>query len=196
VPFDENSICRIYSMSKPVTGITAMTVIEEGRLGLDHPVSDVIPQWRPLRVAVNPRASLDSRPATKTITIRHLLTHTSGLAYWTPLSGADALPAAYRKRGITAGNYGARLNRPGHRPQAKGLEDMINRVAELPLAAEPGTVYRYSIGLDVMGLVIERVSGKSLESYFRELIFEPLQMTSTGFQVPPGQAERLTTNYT
>jgi CubicO group peptidase (beta-lactamase class C family) len=69
------------------------------------------------------------------------------------------------------------------------------RVAELPLAAEPGTAYQYSIGYDVMGLIIERVSGKSLEAYFREQIFEPLKMTSSGFQVPLNQATRLTTNY-
>lgn len=195
IPFDENSICRIYSMSKPVTGIAAMTLIEDGRLRLDQPVSDVLPELRTLRVAVDPRGGLESRPATKTMTMRHLLTHTSGLAYWTPLSGADTLPSAYRERGITPGNYGVRLNRPGYGPQAKGLADMIKRVADLPLAAEPGTTYQYSIGLDVMGAVIERVSGKSLDAYFRERIFDPLQMASTGFHVRAAEAERLTTNY-
>jgi CubicO group peptidase (beta-lactamase class C family) len=195
IPFDESSICRIYSMSKPVTGIAAMTLIEDGTQRLDQPVSDVIPELRTLRVAVDPRGGLEARPATRTMTMRHLLTHTSGLAYWTPLSGADALPSAYRERGITPGNYGARLNRPGYGPQAKGLADMISRVAELPLAAEPGTACQYSIGLDVMGLVIERVSGKSLDAYFRERIFDPLQMASTGFQVRAAEAERLTTNY-
>ncbi|MBA3641185.1 MAG: beta-lactamase family protein [Acidobacteria bacterium] len=194
-PFDESSICRIYSMSKPVTGIAAMMLVEAGKLRLDQPVADVIPEWRSLRVAVNPRTSLDSRPATKVMTMRHLLTHTSGLAYWTPLSGADAVPSAYRARGITPGNYGTRLNRPGYGPQANGLEDMIERLAELPLISEPGTTYQYSVGLDVMGLVIERVSGKPLAAYFRERIFEPLQMTSTGFQVSTDHVSRLTTNY-
>lgn len=195
-PFDENSLCRIYSMTKPVTGVAAMTLIEQGKLRLDQPVADVIPEWRALRVAVDPKKSLESRPATMTMTMRHLLTHTSGLAYWTPRSGADPIPSAYRERGITPGNNGAGLKRPGYGPQAKSLADMIDRVAELPLIAEPGTAWNYSISLDVMGLVIERVSGKSLGTYFRERIFEPLQMTSTGFQVSPLQAERLTTNYT
>lgn len=194
--FDEHSICRIYSMTKPVTGIAAMALLEDGKLRLDQPVSDVIPEWRSLHVAVDPRSGLDARPATKTMTMRHLLTHTSGLAYWTPLAGTDALSAAYRERGITPGNYGARLGRPGYGPQARGLEDMIRRVAALPLAAEPGTLWRYSIGLDVMGLVIERVSGQSLEAFFRDHIFEPLKMASTGFQVPPQNTARLTTNYT
>lgn len=194
-PFDENSICRIYSMTKPVTGVAAMTLLEEGKLGLDQPVRDVIPEWRALRVAIDPNKSLASRPATRTMTMRHLLTHTSGLAYWAPFAGAGPLPAAYRERGITPGNYGTRLNRPGYGPQASDLVDMIKRLAELPLAAEPGTAWQYSIGLDVMGLVIERISGKSLDVYFRERIFDPLQMESTGFQVRASQAARLTTNY-
>ena len=194
-PFDENSICRIYSMAKPVTGVAAMTLVEDGKLRLDQPVSDVIPEWRVLRVAVDPKNSLESRPATKTMTMRNLLTHTSGLSYWTPESGGDALPSAYRERGITPGNYGVRLRRPGYGPQAKDLVDMIKRLAELPLAAEPGTTWKYSIGFDVMGLVIERISGKSLDAYFRERILEPLQMESTGFHVPASRAARLTTNY-
>jgi CubicO group peptidase (beta-lactamase class C family) len=194
-PFDENSICRIYSMSKPVTGIAAMTLVDAGKLRLDQPVADVIPEWRSLRVAIDARTSLDSRPATKIMTMRHLLTHTSGLAYWTPASGADAVPSAYRTRGITPGNYGARLNRPGYGPQANGLDEMVTRLADLPLVAEPGTRYQYSVGLDVMGLVIERVSGTSLDAYLRTRLFAPLQMTSTGFHVPADQVSRLTTNY-
>ena len=83
--FDENSICRIYSMTKPVTGIAAMLLVEDGRLSLDQPVADVLPEFRALRVAIDVERSLDSRPATKTMTMRHLLTHTSGLASWTPL---------------------------------------------------------------------------------------------------------------
>jgi CubicO group peptidase (beta-lactamase class C family) len=139
---------------------------------------------------------MESRPAVNTMTMRHLLTHTSGLSYWTPLSGVGALPTAYRERGITPGNYGAGLRRPGYGPQASSLVEMVQRVAELPLACEPGTAWNYSIGPDVMGLVIERVSGKSFDVFLRERLFEPLEMSSTGFQVAPSSAERLTTNYT
>jgi CubicO group peptidase (beta-lactamase class C family) len=148
-----------------------------------------------LRVAIDIQKSMESRPAVKTMTMRHLLTHTSGLSYWTPLSGVGALPTAYRERGITPGNYGAGLNRPGYGPQAKNLVEMVERVAELPLAYEPGTALNYSIGLDVMGLVIERVTSKGFDVFLRERLFEPLDMSSTGFQVAPKNAARLTTNY-
>ncbi len=193
--FDENSLCRIYSMTKPVTGIAAMILIEEGKLALDQPVADVVPEFRSLRVATDLQESLQSRPAVKTMTMRHLLTHTSGLSYWTPLSGVGTLPTAYRERGITPGNYGAGLKRPGYGPQAESLVEMVERVADLPLACEPGTTWNYSIGPDVMGLVIERVTGKGFDVFLRERLFEPLDMSSTGFQVGPRNAARLTTNY-
>ena len=194
--FDENSLCRIYSMTKPVTGVAAMMLVEDGRIALDQPVADVVPEFRSLRVAIDIRKSMESRPAAKTMTMRHLLTHTSGLSYWTPLSGDGALPSAYRERGITPGNYGEGLNRPGYGPQVKNLVEMVERVAELPLAREPGTAWNYSIGADVMGLVIERVTGKGFDRFLRERVFGPLGMNSTGFQVAPKDAARLTTNYT
>jgi CubicO group peptidase (beta-lactamase class C family) len=195
VRFDENSLCRIYSMTKPITGVAAMMLVEDGRIALDQPVADILPEFRRLSVATEIEKGLGSRPAVKTMTMRHLLTHTSGLSYWTPLSGAGALPAAYRERGITPGNYGARLNRPGYGPQARNLTEMVERVAELPLLCEPGTAYNYSIGLDVTGLVIERVTGKGFDVFLRERLFGPLDMSSTGFQVAPRNAARLTTNY-
>lgn len=193
-PFDENSICRIYSMSKPVTGIAAMMLVESGAMQLDQPAADVLPEFRSLRVLVDPKKGLDSLPARNTMTMRHLLTHTSGLDYWTPLSPGP-LSALYRERGITPGNVGARLNRPGYGPQVTSLDEMVGRVAELPLAHEPGTVYRYSLGLDVMGLVIERVSGRPLPEFLRERLFGPLEMTSTGFQIRAEDIDRVTTNY-
>jgi CubicO group peptidase (beta-lactamase class C family) len=195
VRFDEHSLCRIYSMTKPVTGVAAMTLVEDGRIALDQPVADVLPEWRSLRVAIDIKKDMESRPALNPITMRHLLTHTSGLSYWTPLADAGVLPAAYRERGITPGNYGSRLNRPGYGPQAGSLAEMVQRIATLPLAFEPGTAWLYSIGLDVMGLVIERVSGKGLDVFFRERIFDPLDMVSTGFQVAPKNVARMTTNY-
>lgn len=106
VPFDQHSLCRIYSMSKPVTGVAAMLLIEDGSLSLDQPVADVLPEFRSLRVAIDIEKGLASRPATRTMTMRHLLTHTSGLAYWTPMMGVGSLPAEYRAHGITPGNYG------------------------------------------------------------------------------------------
>jgi CubicO group peptidase (beta-lactamase class C family) len=194
--FDEHSVCRIYSMTKPVTGLLSILLVEAGKLRLDQPVADIIPELRTLQVALDPSKGLDARPAKQTMTIRHLLTHSSGLVYWTPQHDIGALSAAYRVRGITPGNYGAGLARPGYGSQAVGLDEMVKRLAELPLAAEPGTEWRYSVGLDVMGLVIQRVSGKALDVFARERLFDPLNMTATGFQVPAGAASRLTTNYT
>jgi CubicO group peptidase (beta-lactamase class C family) len=192
---DENSIYRMYSATKVVTGVAAMRLIQDGKLRLDQPVAELIPEFNSLRVAIDAKKSLEARPARTTMTMRHLLTHTSGLAYWIPAAGSDLLPTVYRERGITPGDYGIRGVRPGYGPQVKTLSEMIARLAELPLVADPGTVYQYSVGYDVMGLIIERVSGTSLEAYFREHIFEPLKMTSSGFQVPTNQAARLTTNY-
>ena len=195
VRFDENSLCRIYSMTKPVTGIAAMMLVEEGKIALDQAVSEVLPEFHSPRVATDIEKGLSARPAVKQMTMRHLLTHTSGLSYWTPSAGAGVLPTSYRERGITPGNYGARLNRPGYGPQARNLTEMVERAAELPLLCEPGTAYNYSIGLDVMGLVIERVTRKGFDVFLRERVFEPLDMNSTGFQVTPKNAARLTTNY-
>ena len=194
--FDESSICRIHSLTKPVTGIAAMLLVEDGKLSLDQPVADVLPEFRALRVAIDVERSLDSRPATKTMTMRHLLTHTSGFASWTPLSSGPALlHVAYRERGITPGNFGERLNRQGYGPQATSLVDMVRRLAELPLAYEPGTVSNYSIGTDVIALVIERASGMPYERFLRDRLFTPLDMPSTGFQVRREDAGRLTTLY-
>lgn len=194
-PFDEHSVCRIYSMSKPVTGIAAMCLVEDGRLRLDQPVADVLAELKDPRVVIDAATSPDARPAKAVMTMRHLLTHTSGLGYWTPLTATDAITTAFRARGITPGNYGARQNRPGFGPQVASLDQMVKRLAELPLFSDPGTAYRYAIGHDVMGLVIERVSGKPLDTFYRERIFAPLKMASTGLKVPAGATPRLTTNY-
>jgi len=194
--FDENSICRIYSMTKPVTGMAAMCLVEEGRIRLDQPVAEVLPELASLRVAIDLETGLESRPAVNTMTMRHLLTHTNGFAYWSP-AFSGVLPSAYREHGITPGNYDpVEFNRPGHGPQAKGLADMVKRLAALPLAFEPGTAWAYSLGLDVMGLVIERVTGKGLDVFLHDRLFVPLCMDSTGFQVAPRDVGRLTTNYT
>ena len=194
--FDEDSICRVYSMTKTVTGIAAMLLVDDGKLALDQPVADVLPEWRALRVAHDRSKHLESHPATKPMTVRHLLAHTSGLADWAPSAGSNPLTVAYRERGITPGNRGVRLKRAGYGPQAVDLKDMVQRVADLPLAAEPGTVYAYSsVGYAALGLAIERVSGSAFDTYCQERIFGPLGMTSTGFRVARDQIDRLTTNY-
>jgi CubicO group peptidase (beta-lactamase class C family) len=194
--FDENSICRIYSMTKHITRVATLLLVEDGKITLDQPVASVLPEFRELSVAVDIEKGLESRPATKTMTMRHLVTNSSGLGNWTPGSdGGDPLHRAYRERGITPGNYGAGLRRAEYGPQAASLEEMVARVAELPLAYEPGTVLHYSIGFDVMALVIQRVTGKPYGEFLEERLFGPLDMKSTGFQVAARDAARLTTNY-
>jgi CubicO group peptidase (beta-lactamase class C family) len=194
--FDENSICRVYSITKNVTRIAALLLVEDGRITLDQPVADMLPEFGSLRVAIDIEKGLESRPAANVMTMRHLLTNTSGLGSWTPSSDSgDALHALYRERGITPGNYGAGRNRTGYGPQVENLDEMVRRVAELPLAYEPGTRLNYSIGFDVMGLVIERVTGKRFDDFLHERLFGPLDMRSTGFHVRPENVARLTTSY-
>jgi CubicO group peptidase (beta-lactamase class C family) len=195
-PFDENSIARMYSITKNVTRIATLLLVEDGKLALDQPVTDLLPEFRDLRVIIDPAKGLDSRPARKVMTMRHLITNTSGLGSWTPGSDSgEPLHQLYRERGVTPGNYGTGRIRPGYGAQPKTLDELIGRVAELPLAFEPGTVLHYSIGFDVMALVIQRVSGMGYDEFLQRRLFKPLGMKSTGFQVSTRDADRLTTLY-
>ena len=195
-PFDENSICRVYSMTKNVTRIATLLLVEDGKISLDQPAASVLPEFAQLRVMIDPEKGLDSRPAKNVMTMRHLITNTSGLGNWTPGSDSgEELHKLYRERGITPGNFGAGLKRPEYGAQAPSMDEMVRRVAELPLSYEPGTVLHYSIGFDVMALVIERVTGKPYGDFLEERLWHPLRMTSTGFMVAPKDARRLTTNY-
>lgn len=194
--FDANSICRIYSMTKNVTRIATLLLVEDGKITLDQPVASVLPEFANLQVAINVEKSLESRRAEKVMTIRHLITNTSGLGNWTPASDSgEALHKLYRERGITPGNFGTGKRRPGFGEQPSSLDEMVSRVAELPLSFEPGTVLHYSIGFDVMALVIERVTGMAYGEFLAKRLWTPLDMPSTGFQVSRKNARRLTTNY-
>jgi CubicO group peptidase (beta-lactamase class C family) len=196
IAMDENSICRIYSMTKNVTRIATLLLVEDGVLALDQPVASVLPEFRNLRVATNFEQGLASRPATRMMTMRHLITDSSGLGNWTPASDSgEVLHRLYRERGITPGNFGQGLTRPGYGPQPATLDELAVRAAGLPLAYEPGTVLHYSIGFDVMALVIERVTGVPYGGFLQKRLFGPLGMASTGFQVARADAPRLTSNY-
>lgn len=193
VPADENTLCRIHSMSKPLTAAAAMILIEDGKLGLDQPVADVFPSWKAMRVAIAPKVSLDSRPARTAVTMRHLLTHTAGLTYF--FFKQDKVGDAYDAHGITPGlNIAAGKAKPGDR-QAHSLAEMMDRLAELPLMFDPGTQWHYSIGLDAMGAVIEKVSGQGFDEFLRQRLFDPLDMASTGFTVAPKDYARFATLY-
>jgi CubicO group peptidase (beta-lactamase class C family) len=175
-PMEKSTICRFYSMSKPVTTVAAMILWEEGRFKLDDPVSMYLPELKGVKVfaggtADNPKLA-DPR---REMTVRDLMRHTAGLTY----GFFSALPVdtLYRKNKILE---------PG-----ASLQTMIERLGKLPLAYQPGTRFHYSVATDVLGRLLEVVSKKSLDELLRERIFKPLDMKDTGFFVPEDRRDRL-----
>ncbi|MES2057725.1 MAG: serine hydrolase domain-containing protein [Pseudomonadota bacterium] len=187
-----DSLWRVYSMTKPITGMAAMILIEDGKMSLDQPVSDFIPAFRNMKVLIGPD-SLDSRPATRPITIRNLLTHTAGLGYTIITRGA--LLKEYERLGLTPGVISAAMEEQARKVRPTTLEEFANRTASAPLIADPGTVWSYSIGLDVMGRVIEVASGMSFDAFVQKRIFGPLKMTSSYWTVPQSEVGRFASNY-
>lgn len=193
-PVDIDTLWRVYSMTKPITGMAAMILIGEGRMGLDQPIADFLPEFANMTVLNDPATSLTAVPAKSQITVRHLLTHTAGLGYSIITKGP--LLNAYLDGGITPGIV-SRFPIPGAPPSSPtpDLKTFSERLAKLPLIAEPGTKWSYSISLDLMGRVIEAASGMDFEAFLQTRIFNPLKMTSTYFQVPVSETKRFVTNY-
>ncbi len=189
-----DSLWRVYSMTKPITAMAAMMLIEEGKLKLDQPLSDIYPAYKQMRVLTAPDASLDSRPATRPITIRNLLTHTAGLGYSIVTKGP--LLKEYERLGIVPFAANAQVEAQVRPTRPANLQQFAERVATLPLIAEPGTKWSYSIGLDVMAAVVEKVSGMPFERFVQTRLFTPLKMNSSYWQVPASAANRLVSNYT
>lgn len=194
-PVDENSLYRIYSMSKPITGMATMILIDEGKLGLDQPLHEILPAFRNMQVLVRPDADLmDTEPAIRPITIRQLLTHTAGLAY--QINPKSPLVDAYSAAGLVGGRV-SRMPIPGFPTvtPAPGLAEWADRLAELPLMYQPATKWNYSCSIDLLGRVIEVASGMAFEAFLKKRIFDPCGMTSTWMQVPASEVHRLTDNY-
>jgi CubicO group peptidase (beta-lactamase class C family) len=193
-PMDMDSLFRAYSMTKPITGMATMILIGEGKMKLDQPISDFLPEFKDMTVLVDGTKSLDAVPAKNPITIRNLLTHTAGLGYSIVTKGP--LLKAYMENGITPGVV-SRLPIPGFSGGAPvpDLKTFSERLAKLPLIAEPGTKWSYSVALDLMGRVIEVASGMEFGAFLQTRIFDPLKMNSSFFQVPSSEIGRLTTNY-
>ncbi|WP_268740819.1 serine hydrolase domain-containing protein [Novosphingobium album (ex Hu et al. 2023)] len=190
-----DSLFRIYSMTKPVTGMAAMQLVAQGKLGLDQPLYDILPKFRTMMVQDTYDGSVtELHPAPRPITIRYLLTHTSGIGYTIIQKGP--IKTLMEDKGLIAGQV-SRMEIPGLSRGAPvhGLDHFADRLAEVPLVSDPGARWIYSMGLDLMGRVIEVVTGRSFDAHLRETIFEPAGMTSTFFRVPAGDAGRLTTNY-
>jgi CubicO group peptidase (beta-lactamase class C family) len=190
-----DSLYRIYSMTKPVTGMAAMLLIGEGKLRLDQPIADVLPKFSQMQVQKTYDGSLtDLEPAKQPITVRHLLTHTAGLSYSIIQQGP--IKAALEEKGVVAGQI-ARAPVPGlvRGTPVPSLELFADRLADFPLVYQPGTQWSYSVGLDLMGRIIEVVSGQAFDMFLKERLFDPIGMASTFFQVPASEAGRLTTNF-
>lgn len=194
-PLGAGSLFRIYSMTKPITGMAAMILIDEGKLGLDQPIADLLPKFAKMQVQVVPDGSItDLKPATRAITVRHLLTHTAGLGYSIIQKGP--IKTAYERAGVVPGQVSrTQVRGMPDVPTAPSLAEFADRLAELPLVYQPGTQWSYSVGLDLLGRVIELASGQSFETFLQERLFGPCGMDSTFFRVPAAAAARLTDNY-
>ena len=188
-----DTLWRVYSMTKPITAMAAMLLIQDGKLKLDEPVSDFIPGFKHMTVLTDPEHSLAARPARREITIRNLLTHTAGLGYTIITTGP--LQKAYEQAGIVpfAANTQVETSLRAVRPTT--LAAFADKVATLPLIADPGTKWSYSIGLDVLARVVEVASGMPFDRFVQKRLFDPLKMTSSYWQVPASDAGRLATNY-
>lgn len=194
-PVTPDSLWRCYSMTKPVTGMAAMLLIEDGKLGLDQNIADFLPAFANPRVLIDPAKSLASRPSQSPITVRTLLTHTAGLGYAIVTTGP--LLDAYVKNGL----FAALVSRkpipgvPAFLRNPPTLAEFADRLATLPLIADPGVKWSYSVSLDLMGRLIEVASGMSFEAFVQKRIFDPLGMTSSFWQVPASEIGRFTTNH-
>lgn len=191
-----DSLFRAYSQTKPVTGIAAMLLIEEGKLKLDQPIADFAPEFANMKVAINPDKSLESRPAVGQITVRHLLTHTAGLGY-AGIGKNKAITKELDRLGLVPAIV-TTMPIPGLSggPKVPDPDEFLRRTASVPLCFEPGKAWRYSMSLDVLGLIIQRAAGAaSFGAFLQDRLFGPLGMTSSSFQVAEANKPRLTTNY-
>ena len=185
-PIGSTTLFRIASMTKPVTSVAAMILVEEGRLGLSDPVARYVPAFAEMSVAATGNGSADAGgpvPARRPITIHDLLTHRSGLTY----GFLDEGPVgdAYRAAGVS----------DGMPRKEEGIGANVERLAQMPLVAQPGSRFQYGLSTDVLGRVIEVVSGRTLAEFLEERLFGPLGMHDTHFYVDDGSLERLATPY-
>jgi CubicO group peptidase (beta-lactamase class C family) len=181
-PMANDSIFRIYSMTKPIVSVAAMMLIEEGKLQLAEPISKYIPEFKEMKVGIDSvdssgTATFTTVPAKRQITVQDLLRHTSGLTYGAPLNDKTTVQKMYKEAGVGL--------------SAKSLDDFVKALAKVPLQWEPGTTYEYSHSTDVLGKVVEAASGKNLDEFVRERILSPLKMNDTAFILPSEKLSRM-----
>ncbi|MGY1579296.1 serine hydrolase domain-containing protein [Streptomyces sp. MN13] len=183
LPVEADTLWRIYSMTKPVTSVAALLLVEEGRLALDDPVARHLPEFADARVYDGGSgADVRTRPAAGPIRVRHLMTHTAGLTF--AFYHSHPVDALYREAGLDSSVA------PG-----KDLAGTVGVYARMPLQFEPGTQWNYSVASNVLGRIIEVVSGQPLDAFLAERVFRPLGMPDAGFQVSDEQAGRLAELY-
>ncbi|MFF8802981.1 MULTISPECIES: serine hydrolase domain-containing protein [unclassified Methylobacterium] len=181
-PFAADTLTRIYSMTKPLTSLAVMMLYEEGRFQLDDPVARFLPEFGQMRVATGGnRARLETEPARRLITIHDLLTHTSGLTYG--FMEATLVDALYRQNEID------------FQTSTLPLGELVARLAQQPLLAQPGAEWNYSVATDVLGHLVAVVSGLDFADFMRERILRPLGLHDTDFFVAPDKRERFAANY-
>jgi CubicO group peptidase (beta-lactamase class C family) len=168
-----DAIFRIYSMTKAIVTAAALQLVDDGKLKLDAPIGESVPELRDLQVAVADGARAPSRPPT----VKDLMLHTAGFLY----GNAD--------------RPGGKLYQEKKPLEAPSLDEMARRLSAIPLAFDPGKDWVYSLSIDVLGLVIERVSGMKLDWFLEERLFRPLDMKDTGFFVPAEKLDRFAANY-
>lgn len=175
IPMPKDAIFRLYSMTKPITAVAVMTLVERGLIRLDDPVSRFLPEFKDMKVVVG--GTLDKPelvPAKRPITIRHLLSHTSGIPY-----------------SSHEGSMAERLSMQAGVEYAPNFSEFTHRIAATPLANQPGEAFQYGFSQDVLGRVIEVMSGMTFDQYLAQTIFIPLNMPDTGFAVPAEKRPRL-----
>ncbi len=179
----EDAIFRIASMTKPITAIAFMQLVEQGKVALSHPVAKYLPEFEDLGVFVagGGNAPFVTRPPARPMQIIDLLRHTSGLTY--SFQERTPVDAAYRESELE--NW----------VKVKGDDEFIGHLAQIPLDFDPGSSWNYSVSTDVLGVIIARISGMSLGDYFQKHIFAPLGMVDTGFAVPAESAGRIPRSY-
>jgi CubicO group peptidase (beta-lactamase class C family) len=178
----DDTIFRIYSMTKPITSVAFMMLVEEGRVALDEPVHTYIPEWAGLGVFQGGAAPpFVTRPPARPMLIIDLLRHTAGLTYG--FQQRTNVDAAYRAQKI------------GEIEKAGTLASMISDLGRIPLEFSPGDAWNYSVATDVVGYLVEKISGQPFEQFLQQRIFDPLGMIDTGFFVPAAKAQRLAACY-
>lgn len=189
VGWSDDTIVRIYSMTKPIVSVALMTLFEQGRFELDDPVHRFIPEWKNHRVWVSGEgAGMVTVAPDRPVSFRDVLSHTAGLTYGSMLAHLTGLPIehpvdkAYDEVGVRRGD-------------GETLDQFLQKLGEVPLRYQPGQRWMYSLATDVCGGLVERVSGMPLEDYLKQAIFEPLGMVDTAFHVPAAKVGRFAANY-